>query len=384
MKYLFGVLALCLGLFFSPAFAADAPQTAGQVKLELLKQLEKDGYLSQKLADEAKLKYVDPKEVSVPLAKPGNADAAKAEPSFYERYVTLANFFKLVAVVLLLVWASGFIAMFAKGLIFVIIAVPKEVYQTVFLALTLTMTLRPELLWASQAYYLVLFGAFANVMLAFWVIESHPKLEAALKQLFKLGIPPMSVASFWGMLYFGALAIAYQSQVFGFFAAVCLSGILSFGMYYSPGILTLFFNEKATGAVIWGHLVVLAGYSIAKVMGVLPAQVGLFAIGLQYYCTIALGVGFLVGASPFSKNPGGFLAMFIAVFVAAMAGYYIYDLKVIGSIICVFAVLLFLEWVGYLSYKTGFLVGTFVMGIVLFVASLLMENFASFLVLRLA
>lgn len=194
----------------------------------------------------------------------------------------------------------------------------------------------------------------------------------------------MSVASFWGMVYFGALTLAYQSQIFGFFAAICLSGILSFGMYYRPGVLTLFFNDKATGAVIWGHLVVLAAYSITKVMGLLPAQAGLFAIGLEYYCTIALGVGFLVGASPFTRRSGGFLITFLVVFVAAMIGYYLYDLKVVGSIICVFAVLLFLEWIGYLSYKTGFLVGTFVCGIVLFVASLLMESFASFLVLRLA
>lgn len=383
MRYLFAVLALCLGLFAMPSLAADAPQTAGQVKLELLKQLEKDGYLSQKLALEAKLKYVDPKEVSVPLAKPGDAVEASTQPSFFERYVTLANFFKLVAVVLLLVWASGFIAKCAKGLLFLIIAVPKEVYQTVLLSVTLTMTLRPELIWASQAFYLALFGAFANILLVGWVLESHPKLGEALAKIFKLGIPLASVASFWGMLYFGALAVAYQSQIFGFFAAVCLSGMLSFGMYYAPGVLTLFFNEKATGAVIWGHLLVLTAYCVAKVAGVLPAQAGLFAVGLQYYCTIALGVGFLVGAAPLAKGRAGYLALFLAVFLAAMCGYHLYDLKVIGSIVCVFAVLLFLEWVGYLSYRAGFLAGTFVMGVLLYGASLVMENFASFLVLRL-
>jgi hypothetical protein len=384
MKYLLSVLALWLGLFFTPAFAAETPQTAGAVKLELIKQLESDGYLSQKLAQEAKTKYVNPAELAVPLAAKA---VAENEPSFLERYFTLANFFKLVAILLLLVATSGFIAKLAAGLMFIIVQVPKEVYQTVFLGVSLTLTFFPELVWASQAFYLALFGAFANVMLFAWVIESHPKLQRALAQLFKLGLPPMSVASFWGMLYFGSLALMYQSQVFGFFAVVCLSGISSFGMYYRPGVLTLHFNEKATSAVVWGHLLVLAAYCAMKITGHLPVQADLFAIGLQYYCTIALGVGFLVGASPFGRftgETGGFLLLFVVTLVLAIVGYHMYDLKVIGSILCVFGVLLALEWIGYLSYKSGFLMGTFVMGLVLYGGSLVMENFANFLVLRLA
>lgn len=385
MKQLLGILALWLGLFCTPSFADTiAPQTPGQVKLDLLKQLERDGYLSQKLAQEAKEKYVDPKELAVVLVKPEKA--ASSEPSFFDRYVTWTNFGMSMGILVLLVWFSAFIGRFALGVLFLFAQVPKELYQALFLGFTLTLTLVPELLWSSHAFYLALFGAFANVILIGWIVDSHPDLQETLAKLFNFGVPPLSVVSFWGMLYFVALALKYQSQIFGFFAAVCLSGILSFAMYYRPGLLLLHVSEKGAPAVVWGHLVVLVAYCAMKVAGTLPSQAGLFAIGLQYYCTIAMGVGFLVAASPFGRDrrAAGYVMLFIAVFVLAITGYHIYDLKVIGSIISVFAVLLALEWIGYLSYRAGFLVGTFVTGIVLFGGSFLMESFASFLVLRLA
>ncbi len=50
----------------------------------------------------------------------------------------------------------------------------------------------------------------------------------------------------------------------------------------------------------------------------------------------------------------------------------------------VFGALLFLEWVGYLSYKTGFLFGTFVMGLVLYGFSLVLENYSHLIILKLA
>ena len=116
-------------------------------------------------------------------------------------------------------------------------------------------------------------------------------------------------------------------------------------------------------------------------------QTALFAVGLEYYCTIAMGVGFLVGASPLAREGGavgGYLMLFIAVVAAAVTGYFFYDLKVIGSILCCIGVLLALEWIGYLSYQTGFLFGTFLMGVVLYGGALLLERYAHLIVLRLA
>lgn len=382
MNYLITLVLALLAAMAHPAFAAE-PQSAGQVKIDLLKQLERDGFLSNKLANEAKEKYVDPRELSVPLAVPG---AAPAKESLWDRYVSWTNVLQVVGIAFLVVAFGGYIARVATWAMVLIIQVPKKLYQTVFLTATATATLRPDLIWASQAFYLALFGAFANIILLAWLIESHPKLQAALAKLFNLGLPPASVISFWGMLYFGALAVGYQSQIFGFFAAVCLSGVLTFAMVYRPGVLTLFFHQKGTPAVVLGHLAVLAVYAALKISGNLPEQVALFAVGLEYYCAIAMGVGFLVGASPFvrEKGTGGYFSLFILVLFAAMAGYFFYDLKVIGSIVCTIGVLLALEWISYLSYKTGFLVGTTAVGASLYAGALLLERYAHFIVLRLA
>ena len=138
--------------------------------------------------------------------------------------------------------------------------------------------------------------------------------------------------------------------------------------------------------LLCGIAIVLTVYAGLKIAAQLPATAGLFAAGLEYYCTIALGVGFLVGASPYYKrrSVGAYLALFAVVLCAAVAGYFLFDLKVIGSIVCCFAVLLALEWIGYFSYRINFIVGTFVMGMVLFAGALLLERYASFFVLRLA
>ncbi len=383
MKHVLLMLGLVLGLLGTPAFAKEA--SVGEVKLELIQKMETDGYLSGKLADEARQKYVTEADLKTVA---GNAPPAADKPSLWERYVSWQNFFKVLGVVLFLVAFGGWIAKLAGMALWLIVAVPKEVYQALFLAATIPGTLVPHLIWASQSFYIALFSAFANLVVLGWVVESHPRLAEALKKLFNLGLPMMSVMSFWLMLYFGALAIGYQSELFGFFAAVALSGLFTFGVYYRPGVLMLDFDDKAMPAVVFGHLLVLASYCVAQVAGVLPAQAKLFEVGLQYYCTIAMGVGFLVAASPFGwrnkGNPGAFLALFLFVAAAAVYGYFFYDLKVIGSIVLVFGALLFLEWVGYLSYKTGFLFGTFAMGAVLYGFSLLLERYSHLIILKLA
>ena len=387
MKYLFGLLAVLFGLFCSPAMAdSEHLLTKGQVQLNLLKSLESDGYLSHKLADEAKEKYVNPQDLSVPLASAATASTAHSEESLWSRYLSWANFFKVLAVVLLLVAFGGWIVRLAASLLFIIVQVPKEVYQSVFLGTWLTLTFAPQYVWASQSFYLALFGAFANLLVVSWVLTSHPRLVSILKKLFNLGVPPSSVASFWGMVYFTGLALMYQSQIFGFFAAVCLSGILSFAVYYRPGVLTMSFHKNGTPAIVFGHLAVLIAYVAMKITGHLPQETPLFAVGLEYYCTIAMGVGFLVGASPFDslEGTGAYLLFFVLVTLAAVSGYFFFDLKVIGSILCCIAVLLALEWIGYLSFSISFLAGTFIMGLTLYGCALLLERYASMIVLRLA
>ncbi|MBH9575430.1 hypothetical protein [Inhella proteolytica] len=371
MNILLRVLALCLLLIGAAAHATEAaPEQARQ---ELIDQLERDGYLSPTQAQEVRQKYLGPQASQ---ARSSN------EPGLVQRFVTLANFFKLLAVILLLIWARGMLRRFAAGLWYVVALLPKEVYQASFLLLGLVLTIRPDSIWPSQAFYLALFGAFGNLMVLGWIIESHAALREALQRWFGTGLLATALSSTLALLYFGALALAYESQVFGFFAAVSLSSMLCFGMSYSPGLLTLHVRDKALAAVVLGHLLVLLAYSAARLSGHWPPVARVFDTGLQYYCTIAMGTGFLIGASPFRFMPRrlSYLALFLLVLGAALAAYHLADFKVIGSILSVFGVLLALEWLGHLCWRSGFLRGSFIMGITLFAASLAAERFAGFLV----
>jgi len=379
-------VVLLFGLLGAGAcVAAQDAATVGAVKRELLDQLERDRYLTPQAAEAARAHYLGTDDAT-PAAAIDPVSAAAAQPSVWARYLSWTNFIKVAGVICLLVAFAGAIRRFGERLRYWIAQVPKEVYQSVLLALTLVCSLLPQALWAAQAYYLALFGVFANLLLLGWIVESHRAIWRFVAHLCRFGPPPASLVGALGVLYFGAFALLYQSQIFGFFAVVCLSSVLSFGVYYRPGVLTLYFHDKATAAVVLGHLIVLAVYAGLKIAALLPAAAGLFALGLEYYCTIALGVGFLVGASPYYKrrSVAAYLALFAGVLFAAVAGYFLFDLKVIGSIVCCFAALLALEWISYLSYRINFIVGTFAMGVALFSGALLLERYASFIVLRLA
>lgn len=390
-------LAFCLS-FFGQAFAADNPAAptppAGSpaaVKLKLLGQLETDGYLSHKLADEARLKYVTPEDMVAPTA--ASATEAPAGPNFWDRVMTWTNVFYVMGVVVLLIAFAGWIAELAGLFMIIILAIPKELYQLVFLGAGAAMTANrfiPSLaiLAENHSFYVALFGSVANLVVLAWVIGSHPKLETLVEKLAKLRVPLNTIASGVLMAYFGFLALGYHSEIFGFLAAVAFASALTFTIGYRPGVLWMDFEDKALSSMIFGNLTALILYTSLKLSGHLPPAAELFEVGLTYYCTIALGLGFLVGASPFKwrhiKSPVGYLALFILTVLGFLFAYVFYDFKVVGSILCVFAVLLALEWHAKLCNEAGFVGGMFLLGAALVGLSSVMERYGHLLVLSAA
>jgi hypothetical protein len=378
------IFALFLALLSGGTYAAESGRTEAQVQLELLNNLERDGFLSKKLSAEAKVKYLDPKQLAAP-GKSAQTTTAAPEDSLWSRYVTWWNFIKVLAVILFLIVIGGTVRNIIKGIWPLLAKVPVIVYQLPLLAVSGYATLMPQAFWASQSFYVALLASFSNIIVVGWILAMYPKFAKALASLFKLGIPVASVASFWLMLYFGALAIHYQSLIFGFFTAISLSAVLSFGLYYSRGTLYLDFNDKALHAVVFGHLAVLGAYVFMKANGFLPAYAEVFVSGIEYYCTVALCVGLLCGASPWSwekDSIGGMSLLFILVFFGAMAGYFFLDLHVIGSIISCFFILFVLEWMAKFGYSGGMIAGSAVMGTALYGCALLMEKYGSFIVLQ--
>lgn len=362
MQRILAIIAFAMMMFFPVAHAGTAPQTANQVKQELVQKLVADGYMTAASAAEATTKYV-------------KEDVAVAAEESWTRWLSWVNLLKVVAVILFLIAFSGVIVKIGKGLWGLITAIPTYVYQGVFLLATATATIQPALQPMAQGFYFALFGAFANLIIIGWIIQTYPQVQAFLKKLFSLGIPEYVIASAWATAYFGALALTYDSQVFGFFAVAAFSGMFGFGLYYMPGVLFLSTKEGAIQALVWSHTILLVAYGIALQTVTIP-HLSLFQGGIEYYCTIALGVAFLITTTPFGRGDTFAKAIIPLIICTVLAnyGYAVYDMHAIGAVFDVFLVLIALEWIMYAAWSGGLIIGTFVSGILLFSASLFFER----------
>lgn len=363
MTRFFAVIAFVLMMFAPGAYAADAaPQTANQVQQELIQKLVSEGYMTAASAAAA-----------TPSIQQSNAKVAAEET--WTRHLSWVNLIKVVAVILLLVAFSGVIVNIVKGVWMLIIAVPTYVYQGAFLAVSLTATILPAVQPMSQGFYLALFGSFANLILAYWVISVYPQVQAFLKKLFSLGIPEFIIASLWATAYFAALAFTYNSAVFGFFAVVGFSGIFGFGLYYMPGVLFLKTEESALSSLIWSHTLLLIAYGVVGHITTIP-YIELFRAGIEYYMTVAIGVAFLIVMSPWGRNKEAVNNMipFTLCLLAANLGYAYLNLHSIGAVFDIFVVLLALEWIGYMAWSGGLIIGTMCTGVILYAGALVLEK----------
>lgn len=371
MKHLISFVLLALALFFGTAHAADV-KTSGEVKRDLIGQLQKDGMLTAQQAAAAVTKY----------ATDTDQLASVDQESKWMKWLSLANFIKAVAIIVLLIAFHGLITKLIKGVWHLIASVPVEAYQSVLGGATLLGLLRPELIYPAQFFYVALFCAFAFPMVLIWFIETHPAFAERLTRFFNVGIPIACVASAYATAYFTLLAFAYHSQIFGFFAVVGFAGITTFGMTYSPGVLTLNFKEPALPAVVFGHIALIAGYLVLSEAG--ASWLTYFRAGVEYYATIALGVALLCGASPWWDRVAGFYSLLmLAAFGFACYAFNVMGFPVIGSILIVFFVLWFLEWLMYVTFSAHWLVGLFTLGVALWFAALSIENYGHNLVFKL-
>jgi hypothetical protein len=362
--------------------------TTDEIKREVIDQLVSDGVITTEQAITAKERYAAPPRTSdqsstaVPVKV---ADATSDET--WQRYLSWVNLLKVIGVIFLLVAFHGLVAKVILGLWRWFAIVPIEVYQLSSLSLVAIGLTTPELVYPGQAFYVALFSAFALPMLLGWIIATHRRLEEAITRWYNTGIPVGSVLGAHACAYFAILALVYESQIFGFFAVVGFSSVLTFGMTYRWGVLSLDFHTPALPAVVLGHAIVIGTYILASLGGDLPPQAIYFVPGIEYYATIALGTALLVGSSPWFGRSNGLVTAvysmlmiviaFAATFLLQVAGF-----PVIGSILLVFCVLWLLEWLGYLSFSINRILGCAVVGGALFVGAIYFESTMGQLVFR--
>ncbi|NHZ32100.1 hypothetical protein [Massilia rubra] len=377
------MLIISAGAFAQAPAPAPAPQapTAGAIKTDLIRQMQKDGYLSEPVAREVTGKYVTPGDFRQAVSAAGQAQAS--EPSLWAKYMSWVNLIKVVAVICFLLVFYDTLLKMRKALWIHVSKVPTIVYQLVFLSLTICGTLRAQAIWPAQAFYLALFCAWGNLILVAWMMSTYKVIGETLNKLPLYRLAPHSADCVLAMIYFGALALSYQSAIFGFFAAVCLSGVFSFSMMYTPRTLSLEFKERLLKAMVFGHLVVLTAYCVMRTTGMQWESARYFEAGIEYYCTIALSVALLVGASPwpFKAQRIHYMPLFIALAIVASMMYVFLDLKVIASILLCFFVLVTLEWICYLGFRTNMLVGAGMLGAILYGIAVLIEKYGALIVL---
>ena len=158
-------------------------------------------------------------------------------------------------------------------------------------------------------------------------------------------------------------------------------------MLYLPGVLYLDFRESKLPVVVFVHLFELIVYIALRLTGLLPARMMVFKKGIEFYGSIALGVGLLVGASPWDYRYSGskrwkFYAyglLFLLTTGGLLATHFLTLIKVPGSIVTSFFVLTVLEWFGYLGFKGGMIVGCIVVGSALFGLAMFLEHYAKYI-----
>jgi hypothetical protein len=382
------ILWIFLAMFLTfPAFAET--KTLADAKGDLLQRMQADGYLTEAAAEEAKQKYIleEDRNYWIQDTQSKAIDTAAAElhqaeeESSWTQYLSLINFIKVFAVVLLLIAFSGIIKKLIHGCWFLIAMVPVWIYQTVFLAVMIYASLFPASIWASQYFYIALFGIFGNLLVILWIVAVWKKIENWIMKVLDFGIPLGSVISFLLMIYFGAFAIFYQSSFLGFFAAVALSGVFTFSLFYMPGVLFLYFKENALAAMVFGHLLALTIFIALLLLDIATAYLTYFNAGIQYYCTVALGVALLVGSSPFyEKSRLLYFLILIGLCVLVTPLYFFFNMTTLPTILYVFFVLVLMEWIGYWGFKAGVIVGLICIGAILFGLALFLEKYASIII----
>tara|TARA_Y100001960_G_scaffold333822_1_gene441240 strand:- start:2473 stop:3639 length:1167 start_codon:yes stop_codon:yes gene_type:complete len=384
MKYIQKFLILFSFIFFvTTSFANEVTLSQeGQIVLETINKLESSGYITEKNAIEAKNEFVfngDHYKMNEEI------EASKSEAEVdnginIADYITLIGTFKTLGVLLLLVAFRGvvmkFIHLFTK--------IPQIVYQVLVLALTLTATFKPEVLWASQAEYIALFGVIANVFVFAWFVAIYEKTLLKLLSYISFNLNPAIVASFYLTLYFGYFAISMDSQTISFFALFSLEAMFGF-FIFTYGLTTYIGYEEEDYITISYvvNLVLVGLYSFVSITGFEIPYFNHFEVAIPYVSSIVLAVTLLIKTSFFYSDEKGFgvsIIVFILLTLFSIYAGIAFELEVLPAVMNTAFVIFILGWIGYLTSEISGILTATLIGLGLYGFALLIEKYPSYFI----
>ncbi|CAL6008471.1 Conserved_hypothetical protein [Hexamita inflata] len=339
-------------------------KTEDEVRKQLLTELIQDGELNAQNQEKLIAKYVVPFVVNK------------------TKYLSITNFIKTIAVGMLLFATWGIITIVIEKALDVFASIPLYVYLFLAFMASVTGLVAPKTYSKSQSDYVAITCTFTTLMVISATFGAYNKQLEPIMQIFRLGIPRVLIANFWLIVYFASIALYYKSQIIGFFTIVSLSSLTSFSLIYVPGTLFLHFKDEMLPIVVIVHSLELLIYIGLKLTNYFPEVFSVFKFGVEYYASIALGTGLLVGASPFyshMKYTIPYVLLFIIITTGSLAVHFLGGIKVPGSVLTCFCFLTVLEWFGYIGFRGGMIVGCIVSAAGLFGAAGLIEKYSDFI-----
>ena len=386
MKYiLFCFFILCS--FTASAESTDNVLKEGQVILETIERLTKDGYLTEKNALDAKQEYVfdNPELLQkvINLKNESNESKVDSEVSFTD-YITWVNALFFVGVITLLIAFSDAV----KACWHLVTAIPAILYQLLFLSISLSMSFKPELYSLSHSFYFVLFGSIANIIVIGWLIHSYQDFCIKIAKALSLGLSPETMASFWLAIYFGYFAIMQESSTFGLLSVLFLLSMLSFTIIkLGLGIRVGSKKEKPVEAIIICNMLILTLYSVVQITGFPTPYIEHFSIGIEYSCSFILGVALLITSSPFCKDDNIFSFSLFSMLLVSVLGFSVgvfFNLAVIAAFTNTFFVLFACMWLLYTFKDTNRAIILTVFSIMLFGLGKVLIEFPEYFITTLA
>lgn len=193
MKFLTKILILFL--FINISLFAES-----NTVIDTINNLQNSGYITAENAIKAKQEFAQ----------------SEINKSSWTDYITLVNSMKLLAIIAFLIATQGLIRKFIK----IFTNIPMYIYLGVSLIFSIYITFYSEAIWASQSYYLSLFGVISNVLIIIGFITVYEDFFKKLKELISLKFSIEIVASFYFMLYFGLFGIYFDSSFLAIFSII--------------------------------------------------------------------------------------------------------------------------------------------------------------------